>query len=353
MSTIKLPKNSIEFFKNNQDEIFKTGKLAEGPWNEELSKKIKIITNVKNAIGVNSNGSGIVALLLIYKEYYGRTDVMVQSNTMYGVKTMTKTAGYNLTNVIDCRLETLMPSFEDLKKAVNNYNKETEKLVIILSDIGGIINPDIEKIVKFCKEKNIILIEDSAHSFGSTLNKKFSGTFGNAGVYSYYSTKAIFAGEGGVVVTNDNNIGDLMRDFIAYDRFKRKMNIGCNIRLAELQALMIYSVIKEYEEIIKNKFEIAKKYLEICKSLDIKYISQKNDLISGNYYKFTIISPRKNISELLPKVKTTTSKVYEYALGASKEIPLKHLCLPIWFNLKESVSDKVVSELKNSLSLTI
>ena len=117
MSTIKLPKNSIEFFKNNQDEIFKTGKLAEGPWNEELSKKIKIITNVKNAIGVNSNGSGIVALLLIYKEYYGRTDVMIQSNTMYGVKTMTKTAGYNLTNVIDCRLETLMPSFEDLKKA--------------------------------------------------------------------------------------------------------------------------------------------------------------------------------------------------------------------------------------------
>ena len=335
MSTIKLPKNSIEFFKNNQDEIFKTGKLAEGPWNEELSKKIKIITNVKNAIGVNSNGSGIVALLLIYKEYYGRTDVMIQSNTMYGVKTMTKTAGYNLTNVIDCRLETLMPSFDDLKKAVNNYNKETEKLVIILSDIGGIINPDIEKIVKFCKEKNIILIEDSAHSFGSTLNKKFSGTFGNAGVYSYYSTKAIFAGEGGVVVTNDNNIGDLMRDFIAYDRFKRKMNIGCNIRLAELQALMIYSVIKEYEEII------------------IKYISQKNDLISGNYYKFTIISPRKNISELLPKVKTTTSKAYEYALGASKEIPLKHLCLPIWFNLKESVSDKVVSELKNSFSLTI
>ena len=92
------------------------------------------------------------------------------------------------------------------------------------------------------KEKNIILIEDSAHSFGSTLNKNFSGTFGNAGVYSYYSTKAIFAGEGGVVVTDDNIIGNLMKDFIAYDRFKKKMNIVCNIRLSELQALMIYSV---------------------------------------------------------------------------------------------------------------
>ena len=108
-----------------------------------------------------------------------------------------------------------------------------------------------------------------------------------------------------------------------------------------------------FTEIIKNKFEIASKYSEICQGLDIKYITQKNKLMSGNYYKFTIISPRKNISELLPKVKTTTSKVYEYALGASKEIPLKHLCLPIWFNLEESVSDKVVSELKNSFSLTI
>ena len=117
MSMIKLPKNSIEFFKSNQDKIFESGNLAEGPWNDQLSKKIKSITNSKNAICVNSNGSGLVALLLIYKEYYGRTDVMIQSNTMYGVKTMTKTAGYNLVDIIDCQLETLMPSFNDLKKA--------------------------------------------------------------------------------------------------------------------------------------------------------------------------------------------------------------------------------------------
>ena len=219
----------------------------------------------------------------------------------------------------------------------------------MLSDIGGIINPDIEKIAKFCKQKNIILLEDSAHSFGSTLNKKFSGTFGDAGVYSYYSTKAIFAGEGGVVVTNDDNIGNFLKDFVAYDRFKQKMPIGCNIRLPELQALMIYSVVNEYKEIIKNKSLTAKKYLEICNSLEIKYISQNNKDNFGNYYKFTIVSPNKNISELLPNIKTTTSKVYEYALGNTKEIPLKHLCLPIWFDLEESVSDKVVQELKSSV----
>ena len=206
MGLIKLSKKSVAFFKDNQDKIFKTGKLAEGPWNDQLSKKIKKIANVKNAIPVNSNGSGLVALLLIYKEYYGRSNIMIQSNTMYGVKTMTKTAGYNLVDIIDCRIETLMPSYNDLKKALANYKEETSKLLIMLSDIGGIINPDIQKISKLCKEKNIILIEDCAHSFGSILNNKFAGTFGNAGVYSYYSTKTIFAGEGGLVVTNDDNI---------------------------------------------------------------------------------------------------------------------------------------------------
>ena len=43
MNTIKLPKNAIDFFKSNQDKIFDTGKLAEGPWNEELSKKSYLV----------------------------------------------------------------------------------------------------------------------------------------------------------------------------------------------------------------------------------------------------------------------------------------------------------------------
>ena len=89
MGVIKLPKNSINFFKDNQDKIFESGNLSEGPWNEQLSKKIKSITKTKNAISVNSNGSGLVSLLLIYKVYYGRTDIMIQSNSMYGLKTIT------------------------------------------------------------------------------------------------------------------------------------------------------------------------------------------------------------------------------------------------------------------------
>ena len=114
---------------------------------------------------------------------------------------------------------------------------------------------------------------------------------------------------------------------------------------------MIYSVVKEYQQIIKNKFQIAEKYSNACKSFNIKYIEQNGNLKSGNYYKFTIISPNKKVSDLLPKIKTTTSKVYDYSLGRSKDIPEKHLCLPIWFELEDSISDAVVDEIKDSAKI--
>ena len=347
MGLVKIPKSAIEFFKKNQDEIFNSGNLSEGPWIDKLSNKIKTIAGVKNAIPVNSNGSGLVALLLIFKEYYGRSEIMIQSNTMYGVRTICGTAGYKIVDYINCRLETLMPNIQDIKDSINNHKGNLDNLVIMLSDIGGIINPDIEKISKFCKEKNILLLEDAAHSFGSTLNNKFAGTFGDAGVYSYYSTKAIFAGEGGVAVTNNEKIGRLLKDFTAYDRFKQKMPIGCNIRLSEMQALMIFSVVNEYKTIIKNKSKIAEKYIEECEKAKIKYIDQNKNSNLGNYYKFTIISPNGNIDKVFPGIKTTTSKVYDYALGRNKEIPKRHLCLPIWYDLDNTISDKVLKELKN------
>jgi len=345
MSLVKLPKKSVEFFKKNQDEILNSGNLVEGAWNKTLNEKIKEISGAKNAICVNSNGSGLVAILLIFKTYFGREDVMIQSNTMYGVKTMVGTSGLNLVDFINCQIETLMPNYKDVENAVKNYKGDKNKLVIMLSDIGGIINPDIEKIAKFLKQENILLLEDAAHSFGARLNKKFSGTFGDAGVYSYYATKAIFAGEGGVAVTNNDELGNYLQDFIVYDRFKQKMPIGSNIRLSELQALMIFSVVNYYKDIILNKNEIAEKYIESCKRNEIQFISQNQNSNIGNYYKFTIISPNNEITKVYPNIKTTTSKVYDYALGKNKEIPLKHLCLPIWYNQDKSLTDKVLVEL--------
>ena len=348
MGMIKLPENSISFFKDNQDEIFLSGNLAESKWNDGLSIITKKITGSKFAVPTCSNGSGLVALLQIAKEYYNRKKVMIQSNTMYGVKTMVKAGGCELVGVINCQLETLMPSFEDIKIAFSRYSGNKEELILLLSDIGGIINPDIIPISEYCKNENIMLLEDCAHSFGATLNGKSAGTFGDAGVYSFYATKAIFAGEGGAVVTNNDELGNILSKYVIYDRFDQKMDIGFNIRPSEIQSLMIYSVIKEYKNIINNKMSIAKFYIETCNNYNIDYINQETIEMRGNYYKFIIYNDQKTINELLPKLKSTTSNVYDYSLSNQNNIIKNHACLPIWYNQGHDLTLSVIGEIEHS-----
>ena len=349
MGLIKLPENSINFFKNNLDEIFITGNLAEGPWNNKLANYVKELTGAHFAIPTNSNGAGLVAILTIYRHYHGRTNVLIQSNTMYGIKTMVSAGGCYLTGYIQCQLETLMPSIKDVKDAISRLDqKEKNKLVILLSHIGGIVNPDIEAIAKICKDENIILLEDCAHSFGATLYSKHSGLFGDAGVYSFYATKAIPAGEGGVVVTNDQGIGEMVSSFSIYDRFEQKLEVGNNIRISEVQALFIYSVVKEWRRIFINKQKMADKYMKICADHNIRYIPQNENGQNGNYYKFIIFTPKKPIARAMPQLKTKTSAVYDYSLGVPNAVADYHACLPIWYDQEEEITDKVIRELQKT-----
>ena len=139
--------------------------------------------------------------------------------------------------------------------------------------------------------KNATLVE-------SSLNKKHSGTFGTAGVYSFYSTKAVFAGEGGMIITQNEELGELASKYIMYDRFDRKLPVANNIRQSELQALLMTGVLNEVDDIIDNKRAIAKHYIECCDELNIEYVAQNGKNI-GNYYKFILSSNSKAIQKKL------------------------------------------------------
>ena len=71
MGMIKIPKNSIKYFKTNLDDIFESGNLAEGPWNKKITNYIEQLTGAAKALATNSNGSGSVGLLSIYNYYFG------------------------------------------------------------------------------------------------------------------------------------------------------------------------------------------------------------------------------------------------------------------------------------------
>ena len=216
---IKLPENSIEFFKEHQNEIFNTGNLAEGKWNNSVAEWTCEFTNANEAIAVNSNGAGLFILLRILKQYYGKKRIFIQSNTMYGVRTISISSGLELCGYVDCTLEYLMPEYDNVVEFVSLLDKP-EECVFLITHIGGWVNPDIISIAELCKEKGISLIEDCAHSLGSLLDGKHTGLFGDAGVYSLYATKTIPVGEGGIVVTNDKDLAEMANKFVIYDRFE-------------------------------------------------------------------------------------------------------------------------------------
>ena len=99
--------------------------------------------------------------------------------------------------------------------------------------------------------------------------------------------------------------------------------------------------------IIKNKAQIAEKYIEVCANLGINYIKQETNGQQGNYYKFVIYHPDIEISDYLPKLETKTSGIYDYSLCGSDFIPKHHVCLPIWYDQDQDLMNNAIKELND------
>jgi len=346
MGMIKLPPKSVAFFKEHQDEIFSTGNLAEGKWNKSIAEWASEYTGARCSQAVSSNGSGLFALLRLLKQYKGKKRIFLQSNTMYGVRTIAITSGLELCGYVDCGLDYLMPTWQQVDDFVSRLDKPQE-CVFLITHIGGWVNPDIERIADICREKGVSLIEDCAHSLGSLLGSGHAGLFGDAGVYSLYATKAIPGGEGGIIVTNNEELGNLVAKFVIYDRFDQKLDVGINIRMSELNALLVFSVIKETESIIANKYLIAEQYNDACDKYGWKYIHPLAKEQRSNLYKYILLSSADQPEDEFAQIKTRTSPVYDYALGRDNlGLRNRHICLPIWYMLDQDIVHQVLSELQ-------
>ena len=107
----------------------------------------------------------------------------------------------------DIDSKTFQISYDNILK---KYNDRT-KAVLVVNLYGA--SPELLKIKKFCEEKNIKLIEDSAQSMGLKYNNRYTGTIGDIGAFSFNSTKLLPIGGSGAVVTNDD---DLFEKIILY-----------------------------------------------------------------------------------------------------------------------------------------
>ena len=126
------------------------------------------------------------------------------NNLKIPVSAFVATVGHHV-GFVDCNKDDLCLSFEDLKAKIDMYNP----MAVWVVHIGGHIAFEIEQIANLCKEKGVILLEDGTHSHGSFWKGKKPGSWGDVGIYSFYATKTISTGEGGMLVTGNNDLIEL------------------------------------------------------------------------------------------------------------------------------------------------
>lgn len=222
-----------------------------GEYEERLEEAIARYVGAKYALCVSSGTTG---LDLIYRAWeVGRQRVLTG----------------NLSYIATLSGLELLGARVDLFDCDNDLQLDLDQLEL-LDDAGGVLVlaslygscPKMDRLEKLCRKKNLLLLEDSAEGLGCFYENRALGTWGQAGVYSFFANKIIAAGEGGVVVTSDEQKARWMRSFrnhnteIGY----RHRGPGSNYRLTNLQAAVALAQFEDLPTILEQKRKLANYY---------------------------------------------------------------------------------------------
>ena len=178
--------------------------LTQGKYLKEFEKKFANYIGVDYAFGVNNatNALEMVAQLCQFKE---NDEIIAPAHTFTASVYPFIKKGAKV-KWADIDFETRVISLNTIKKVITENTK-----AIVVVHLYGMIISDIEEIANFCKENNIILIEDTAQALGTEINGKKAGSFGDFGVFSFHSHKNITTlGEGGMLVCKDERYAKII-----------------------------------------------------------------------------------------------------------------------------------------------
>ena len=369
---MKVPATKPFFFDNDQKFILNglkkilTGKsfLSAGSYGKEFEEKFAKYIGTKYAVSCNS-GTSALELICRSLKISGK-EIIVPSNTFIASVNAILNSGCKPI-FADCGEDMCI----DIKSIEKKITKNTSAIMVV--HIGGIITKDIFKIKKLCEKKKIFLIEDAAQAHGSLLNKKKAGTFGIAAGFSFFSTKVMTTGEGGMVTTNNSKLVKRMKSMREFGKVKKGIyqnyhtSIGYNWRLGEVNSLMGLMQLKSINKFINGRKKIAKIYDKELSGIKNIELIKPSDNEGHNYFKYIILlknKKRETVHKYLVKNSISPSGyVYEIPLHKqpifkkynkiklvnSEKYCSKHFCLPIFYNMKTSQANYVIEVLKKIL----
>ena len=280
----QIPVNGRVFDKNEVIELVKASLdfwLTDGEYSEKFSEKMSKFLDMKHVRIVNSGSSAnLVALSSLTSE-------KIKNHINPGDEIITSAVGFPTTvnpifqnNLVPVFIDSVLGTYNPTADMIIDAYTEKTKGIFLAHTLG---NPlEVEKIVDFCEDKDLWLIEDNCDALGSTYNGKLTGTFGDISTLSFYPAHHITMGEGGAVITNSNKLKlsiDSFRDWgrdcwcksghddtcgkrfdwqlgelpYGYDHKFTYSNIGYNLKATDLQASIGFVQLDKLEGFISAR----------------------------------------------------------------------------------------------------
>lgn len=263
---------------------FESSYLGLGKKVKEFEKKFKNFIRTKHAIALSSCTAALDLSIKVNNFKKGK-------KILVPALTFTATAAVVLHNnlepiFVDINKSNLNMSFEDLKK---KYTKDC--VGVMLVHFGG--HPcEMEKIVPWCRKKNLIIIEDCAHVCGGEYLGKKLGSWGDYGCFSFEEKKIMTTGDGGMLCTNKTNKVNIIRSLSYHGQNKdpwernlkkkkktwdyKVVNLGFKYNMNNLQASIGIEQLAKLRQMNKKRISILKNYI-----LELK--KQKNLTLAIDY----------------------------------------------------------------------
>ena len=262
-------------------EVLRSGMVAQGPVVAEFERRFAELTGVKHAVAVNNGTTALVAAIQVQDLQPG-DEVVTTPFTFVATLNAILEAGATAT-------------FADIR--TEDYNLDPVATEAAITDRTKVLMPvhlygqtaQVDAFVHLSQRHGLALIEDSAQSHGATFEGRAAGSFG-LGCFSFYGTKNLTTGEGGIITTDDDDIADrlrVMRNQGMRARYQYEM-AGHNYRLTDLQAALVLPQLDRYAQTVAQRKENAAALAEGLADVPGLVVPQELPGRSHVWHQFTV-----------------------------------------------------------------
>jgi perosamine synthetase len=340
-------------------DILASGALTLGRYTERFETEFSAAHSAPHAVATSS-GTAALDIILRTVGVLGR-EVIVPANTFFATAAAVLQAGGT-------------PVFADIDAATFALSPATvaaaltpATAAVVLVHIGGLITPEVDEIRRQCGEKGIPLIEDAAHAHGSSYDGRFAGSFGLAAAFSFYPTKVVTSGEGGMVLTSSTHVRDEAR--IYRDQGKgaftanHHVRLGSAMRMSELHAVTGLVHLRRMKDAVERRRAVAARYSgQFAQAGGPRPLAEPPGCRS-NFYKYIAVLPpgidrprfKRELAERhgvrlsgevydIPLHKQPVFTKYAGPpLPVAEDLCTRHVCLPVHSDMRDDEVEQVLT----------